>query len=253
MSVPLNSADRKKQHELFLFERFAEAAKLAPEIMDCENESPDLVVRLSGELVGIEITELFVSEGAGGRSLQAHESIAQRIVTKAQRIYEASGPPYAHVSVLFATGYNLGSLNRDKSAESLAKFVRSTCLPEGRHVQWRQDFESSPLHEAISFLNMLAVPKRVMAHWTAPSAGWGATISTDLLQRKVNEKAARLPMYLQRVPTNWLLLVGDGSYPSRFIRVMPDMNIGAVKSPFDRTFLFGLMSGSVVELEEPGK
>lgn len=249
----MSSARRKKQHELFLFERFAEAAKLTPEIVDSENESPDLVVRLSGELVGIEITELFVSEDAQGGSLQAYESIAQRIVTKAQRIYEASGPPYAHVSVLFATGYDLGSLNRDDTAESLAKLVRSTYLPEGRHVQWRQDFESNLLHEAISFLNMLAVPTREMAHWTAPSAGWVATITAELLQRKVNEKASRLPMYLQRVPINWLLLVGDGNHPSRFIRAMPDMNIEAVNSPFNRTFLFGLMSGSIVELEGPGK
>ena len=125
----MSSASRKKQHELFLFERFAEAAKLSPEIIDSENESPDLVVRLSGEMVGIEITELFVSEVAGGASLQAHESTAQRIVSKAQRIYEASGPPYAHVSVLFATGYDFGLLNRDSTAESLAKFVRSICLP----------------------------------------------------------------------------------------------------------------------------
>src|SRR3569623_3624723 len=119
----VSSAYRKKQNELFLFERFAEAAKLSPEIIDSENECPDLVVRLSGEIVGIEITELFVSEVAGGASLQAHESIAQRIVSKAHRIYEASGPPYAHVSVLFATGYDLGSLNRDKTAESLAKLI----------------------------------------------------------------------------------------------------------------------------------
>ncbi len=249
----MSSAYRKKQHELFLFERFAEAAKLSVEIMDSVNECPDLVVRLSGELVGIEITELFVSEAAGGASLQARESIAQRIVAKAQRIYEASGPPYAHVSVLFATGYDLGSLNRDETAETLAQFVRSTGLTEGRHVQWQQDFESNLLHEAISSLNMLAVPNREMAHWTAPSAGWVATISTDLLQRKVNEKAARLPTYLQRVSKNWLLLVGDGSHPSRFMRVVPDISVSAVKSPFDRTFLFGLMSGSIVEFEGVGK
>jgi hypothetical protein len=244
----VSSAKRKKQHALFLFERFAEAAKLTREVLDSENESPDLIVRVSGELVGIEITELFVSEDAQGGSLQARESIAQRIVTKAQRIYETSGPPYAHVSVLFATGYDLGSLNRDDTAESLAKFVRSIHLPEGRHVQWRQDFESNLLHEAISFLNMLAVPKREMAHWTAPSAGWVATIPTDLLQRKINEKASRLPMYLQRAPKNWLLLVGDGSHPSRFIRAGPDMNVEGVNSPFDRTFLFGLTSGLIVEL-----
>jgi hypothetical protein len=37
------------------------------------------------------------------------------------------------------------------------------------------------------------------------------------------------------------------------MRVTPDMSVSAVKSPFDRTFLFGLMSGSIVEFEGLGE
>lgn len=243
-----NLSNRKKQQERFLFEQFANATGLQHEIVDSENEAPDLLIHLNGELVGVEVTELFVSDGRTGNSLQAREALAAKIVQKAQSLFEQKGAPYAHVSVHFSLNADLAKLKRDHLAAQIADFVRRQNLHEGRHLSWSNTYEDSGLPDAVSFLNMLAVPSREYAHWYAATAGWVAPLTLQKLQSRIDAKAVRLSQYEERVETNWLLVVGDGSSASRLIRPMPDHPLDGLFSPFDRTIYFGLMHNEVIEL-----
>lgn len=170
-----------------------------------------------------------------------------QIVRKAQSLYESEGQPYAHVSVHFGPHVDFRSVRRDETARQIASFVRRQSLPVGRHVQWRQDFETKGVPEIINFINMLAVPSRDLAHWYSPSAGW-APATTRLLQERVDAKAVRLPRYRERVASNWLILVGDGGRPSRFVRASVLHPWNGLTSPFDRTYYFGLMSGEIANI-----
>src|SRR2546428_334118 len=113
----------KKQYERFLLEQFLEVAGLSGEIVDETGEAPDFIVQIERELVGVEITELFIIEGGRAGNLQAQETLAQRIVSRAQRLYVLSGARHAYVSVHFALGVDLRMLNRNHTAAALADFV----------------------------------------------------------------------------------------------------------------------------------
>jgi len=241
----------KKQYERFLLEQFLEAASLSGEIVDDNCEAPDFIVSFERELVGIEITELFISNGNRAGNLQAQESLAQRIISNAQRAYTSSGVQHAHVSVHFALGVDLRNLNRDQIAVALAAFVTAQGLSAGQHIQWRQDYVGSALPEAITYVQMLGVPEPRMAHWTTPRAGWVAPMTETVLQTSIDEKAARLPKYALRLATNWLLLVADGTKPSQFFDAPSAAVASAIVSPFARTFYFGRMRRIVIELGVP--
>lgn len=154
----------KKQHERFVLEQFFKAANIQGQIVEDRSEAPDFIVKFGHQLVGIEITELFVTGGSDARNLQAQESLAHRIVSNAKRLYESCGAQHAHVSVHFAPRADLRSLNRDETAAALAAFVQAQALAVGQRVQWHQDYVRNVLPEAITYVQMLGVPERRMAH-----------------------------------------------------------------------------------------
>lgn len=243
----------KKQYERFLLERFLEAANLAGQIVDDEGEAPDFIVRIERERIGMEVTELFISSGGHNGNLQAQESLADRIVASAYRLYSSFGGRHAHVSVLFAAGGDLRDLNRDETSSALANFVKAQALVPGQLAKWHQDYVSSSLPDIITYVSMLGVPTPGMARWTTIRAGWIAPMTGASLQARIDEKIALLPTYRLRVATNWLVLVSDGSKPSQFFDAPTPAIASAVSSPFARTFYFGRFKGTVIELGLPLK
>ena len=240
----------KKQYERFLLDTFLAAAKIDAEIMDDSNESPDFVICVGSDPVGVELTEIFTSSAGsdGTLPLQARESLAQRIIAHASDLYRESRAQHAHVSVHFNPSSDLRTLNRDETAARLAAFVRAQALSPGQHVQWRPDYVADPLPDAITFVNMLGVPEPGMAHWSSPSAGWVSPLTSEVLQARVDEKAARLTKYRERAERNWLVLVSDGAKPSQFFEPPTREQPSMVVSPFDRTFYFARFKSLVMEL-----
>jgi hypothetical protein len=159
----MRAAHRQKQRERFLLEWFFEAAALPAEVTE-EREAPDFIVRFEGRLIGIEVTELFTSHDISGNLLQAQESIATRIVSRAQKIYQASGAPPAYVSVCFGPGCDLRNLNRDYTANDLASFVQSLNLTERQRVDWRPKEFDGPLPYEIAFIHALGLPSFKFRH-----------------------------------------------------------------------------------------
>lgn len=244
----MSALGRKRQHERFILEQFFKAAYLQGDIIDDRSEAPDFIVKLGQNLVGIEITELFVTGGGKVQNLQAQESLAQRIVAKAHLLYRSAGAQHAHVSVHFAPHADLRNLNRDSVAVALSDFVRAQALAVGQRVQWYQDYDADVLPDVVTYVQMLGVPEPGMAHWTVPRAGWVAPMTESVLQTSIDEKAALLPNYVKRVATNWLVLAADGGKPSQFFEPPSAAVASAISSPFTRTFYFARMRGTVVEL-----
>lgn len=80
-----NNLHRRKQHELFLLERFITTLGLVAEVIE-ERERPDFIIRLSDRVVGVEITQLYISHDQHSNTMQAQESISSRIVASAKRL-----------------------------------------------------------------------------------------------------------------------------------------------------------------------
>ena len=244
----MGSPHEKKLFERFLLEQFLAAAQIEAEIVDADNEAPDVIIRVDDELVGVEITELFQSQQGASGSLQGQESLTQKIVARASQLYRESGAQHAHVSVLFSLSSNLRKVYREETASRLATFVQAQALVPGQRVQWKPDYVTDTLPEVINYVHMRGVPEASMAHWSSLSAGWDAPMTHQILQARVDEKAALLPKYAQRVKKNWLLLVSDGAKPSQLFELPTREDALAIVSPFDRTFYFSRFKGVALEL-----
>jgi hypothetical protein len=237
----------QKQHERFLLERFLEAAALEADIVE-EREAPDFIVRFEGRSIGIEVTELFISHDPRQDLLQVQESIATRIVSRAQQIYQGSGARPAHVSVCFAPGCDLRRLHRDRTASELAAFVRSLDLGEWQRADWRPEESNGPLPDEISFVHALGIPSFEMAHWAVARAGWAAPLTPEVFQSRVDEKAQRLSKYRDAVEENWLIVVADATQPSGLFDPSSQFDASRVSSPFSRTFFYGYPGRAIIEL-----
>lgn len=245
--MSMQSAHRRKQHELFLLERFVDAAKLQVEIIE-PREAPDFIIRVNSRLIGVEVTELFISHDRSSNPIQTQESISSRIVAAAQQLYQASGGPPAHITVCFGPGEDLRRLNRDRTAKALAAFVHGLNLSEWQRFDWVSEELDGPLPNEVSFVHALGVPSFDMAHWSVARAGWVAPLAAISLQARVDEKAKRLPTYQDTMAENWLLIVADAMNPSQLIEAKDDFNPRAVSSPFARTFFYRHPDRVVVEL-----
>jgi len=231
------NAIRQKPRERFLLEEFIKVSSIDAQIVE-EREAPDFVVRTGGALVGVEVTEIFISHETHGNTPQAHEAISSQIATKAQHLYQASGGPPAHVTFCFAPGRDLRHLERDKTSQMLCDHVRGMNLSLWQRVDWRPEECDSPLPDEISFVHALGVPSFDMAHWGVARAGWVAPLRLVQLQERIDAKANRLPTYQDVIAENWLLVIADAMKPSSLIEAKPDFDAQAVLSPFSRTFFY---------------
>lgn len=238
---------RKKQRERFLLERFLDAAELHAEIVE-EREAPDFLIRHEDRLIGVEVTELYVTECANLGPLQAQESISARIAARAHKLYRESGAHPAHVSICFGPACDLRGLNRERTATLLSSFVQDLNLAVWQRVDWRPEALNGPLPLEISFLHALGVPSQDMAHWSVARAGWVAPLTENNLYPRIVDKAKRLPSYRAITSENWLLVVADRTKPSQLFDLGMNLNASAIASPFSRTFYYGYPEKPVIEL-----
>lgn len=237
----------KKAHERFLLERFLIAASLTAEIVE-EREAPDFLLAFEGRKVGVEITELYIERVLGQPLLQVQESVSERVLDHARRIYDSSAGRPLYVRVLFNSAYGLGSLQRNRTAENLAQLVRNMGVGLGKDVEWRPDDHRHPLANVVTFVRALGVPSPEMSHWTAVRAGWAAPLTASTLQSRIDGKAVRLGTYQQSLPENWLVIAADGRKPSQLFMRNDELDVSALRSPFDRTFFYGFPERAVIEL-----
>ncbi|MBP5987967.1 MAG: hypothetical protein KA538_12360 [Azonexus sp.] len=230
----------RKERERFLVESFIRNASLQAEIVEAR-EAPDFIIRVDGKLLGLEVTELFVSDTPGGESLQARESISSQIVANAQRLYQAAHGAPVHLSMCFFPGMSLRDINRDKTAQAICDFVLALDIAVSERIDWRpEDYEDQQIQlpEQIAFVHALGVPSFDMAHWAEARAGWVAPLEEASLQQRINEKAKRIATYRNAIPTNWLLVVADAMKPSSLIKAKSNFAANNLRSPFDRTFFY---------------
>jgi len=236
----------RKMRERFLLEQFIQTMALAAEIEE-EREAPDFLVRVECRLVGIEVTEIFISHDTT-KAIQAQESISDRIIFRAsQRYYESGGAP-AHVSVCFSSGTDLRRLNRDAAAEALALLIRGFGLTPWQRSDYRPEEADDPLLDYIAFIHTLGVPSKDMAHWVVARSGWAAPLTKQALRDRIEVKARRLASYRSAVPENWLLLVADRTRPSQLFALDAGIDAASVATPFSRAFFYFYPEKHILEL-----
>jgi hypothetical protein len=111
-----------------------------PEGILCFDDNPDVLVKTSEGIWGIEHTRLYRTDVSGRGMMKEQESLEQQIVDRAKEMYESSGAPPLYVSVLFDSKIRLGKKDIDSIAASLNGIVSKYVPNIGEHFElegWR--------------------------------------------------------------------------------------------------------------------
>lgn len=240
----------KKEQERFFLQRFLERMGVAAIGIE-GREGPDFLVHLPDRSIGIEVTRLHIRESSPEPLLQAVESVTERIISKAQKLYMGSDGIPALVTVLFGVNVRPEKVQRDSVARGLVGIVLEMALQPGEHQEWRswdeENFES-PLAEVIDTVYAWAVPDPGMARWRTSRVGWVAPLTPERLQSRIHEKSGKIDSYLRTTSENWLLIFANGMNPSQAFSVPGDFPSDQVSSPFERTFFYKYPDGDVLEI-----
>lgn len=228
---------KKKKRERFLLQRFIDVSKLDMEILE-QREEPDFFVQTDQSIIGVEVTEMFISHRKSAGVLQAQESIADQIVSKAQSLYEVAGGRPADVNVVFGPGQDLRGLNRDETAKVLCEYVLKLNLSPWQVVESGSEYLDGLFPYEVSYVRVLGIPDQNLAHWGVARAGWVSSLDSKLVQERIDAKAKRISVYQKAIAVNWLLIVADAMKPSSLIEIPSDFDSSIIHSPFSRTFFY---------------
>lgn len=242
----VNQNDFKKLRERFFLDCFAKARGL--DFLTVESrESPDFMVSLNGECIGIEVTDFFNSSNLE-YTLRANEASSEHVIIKAKKIYETFNNTPLRVSVSFYPGIELSKINRDKMAKALAGFVLSKPLMAGQTIDYKQQFLKNELPLEIAFVHILGLPSDFSSHWFVARVGWVPKLNAIQLQEAVDKKSMKIDRYKTAVKENWLVIVVDSFKPSRNCNIDDDFNSQSIVSPFSKTYLYKYPDNLVLPL-----
>ena len=210
-------------------------------------EAPDFILNTDTGSVGLEVTELHIENDGGKIAPTQRQSIVRDVVARALQRYQQLTSTPTYVSIQFSTSSRLLKLDRIDTARALADFVASNLPATGTSSEVRIPLQH-PLQPTVQSVRIWAGTPVTRSQWTAPLAGWVSPLSQDIVQRAVDQKAARLPAYRARTSTVWLLVATAGDGPSQYFEPDPMFHPSSIVSPFDRTFLLCQFQGTVVEL-----
>ncbi|MDR0183252.1 hypothetical protein [Lysobacter arvi] len=241
---------KKKARERFMLERFLEAIELPADIIEDDREAPDFVIKHAARAIGVEVTELYIQDGANPSSMQANERAAREIVFAAWAQFRAASDRPLLVRVTFRDQLPR-NLNRADVARQIAGLVLEMSPVVWQSASWPSpDADWVPLMEAVIGIRVTGVPTEAL--WSPSGSGWVADANAKVLQARVDAKAPRLPRYRSQVDEVWLLIVADGSTPSQFFDPPTAEQARSVTSPFDQTWFFGRSRRRAVRLADCG-
>ena len=240
----------KKEIERWQLDRFIEAFPGFPDGSIEASEEPDFLIRHPQRSIGIELTDLYWKSPTNGIPQQAQESLRNRIVKEAQRLYTQRGLPNLHVSVHFNPSYTPTKKNVLRLAIAIDELVAKNVPPLGEPYSEDYDWENrSYFPEEVIHIGAWNLPNAKTPFFTSPSASFVPTLEADDVVRALALKESKLPSYRQSCDEAWLLVNFDVGQLSTFFEHDDEVFHRAYSSGFDRVFLFRQVRSEIHELK----
>lgn len=237
---PLTQNEREQYSHIL---RFKESFSEFPAGILCFDDNPDVLVKTSEGILGVEHTRLFWGD------LKEQESLEQRIVDRAKEMYELSGGPPLYVNVSFDSNIKLGLKDIDSIATSLHRIVCRYVPDVGGRFDlegWR--FVSRGFSPSITMIFIDRPSNSCEMLWGVGRGGGVPDLALDSIMEKIQAKESRIVKYLGKCSKIWLLIVEDGFAPSSYFVISDEVKRQIYKSKFDRIFLFRNFSCEAIEL-----
>ena len=247
MEIVLN----KKERERWFFEKLR---GLQPDLRRGEVEQgdrPDIrVVSSDGSTIGIEVTELLHSAQPNGDSLQAQESLSNRIVRRAQMLYEKLQREPVIASVHFDPAYNLHKADVPRLAKALEKLVGRNLPEVGEMAEEQYNWLNREYFpEEIHSILLHRFEGQAENFWNAGGGTYVPALRPEELSSIVAKKSSRVGDYRKSCDKLWLLIVANGVTLASIWAIEREVVAKVNKGPFDRAFVLHDLK-RLYELEE---
>lgn len=214
--------------ERYYFTRFREHFSLPSGLIEYRDK-PDVRIH-GGCLLGIEIANLYLTDGADPASEQVQSLKREKTVQEAQRLYLDAGGKSIELTVSFDPTRpitNIGAAGRSLAivASSIHDFAKGP-LP-------RKIFERVP---QINFIYYNPCEYRD-ARWRVTQSFSVPTLSIERVAELVAAKERLLPQY-ERCDAYWLLLVVDFMNPAQDQEIGWPLAEPALDTRFERVILY---------------
>jgi len=222
------------------------------------------VVTATGRKIGIEITQVFKTDGTDKTAEQADEATKEAITVAARMYAECLTVPPAHVSLFFNPQY-LRRIKKSKKymaqpgrrfltknekqniARSIAQFVHENMPPQGSSIRLEPHSHSDQPREVDLILINRVHP--VDRHrWCWPEARAIQHDAIERLQKVICKKSKRHDACRRNCEECWLLVVAPSFQTSGTIHPDEKSLSHMYTSPFSRTYFLDFGYGCVVRL-----
>ena len=242
----------KKARERAYLQRFRQNFAGFPEGEVVPSEHPDFLIKTQSRWVGIELTEYYVQEPdeAQRSPMQAQEGTEDKVLRTASEQYQSEGLPPVAVYVNWNPHRAFSRRRTQELAAILVDLVQDH-LPESghevsiryrRHRAWRslpQEVASLSVDRRIDFLKN---------SWTSVRGAFVPTLTPPRLQKKMQNKEAKVSSYRQQCREVWLLIVARGFEPSTNVDLGSEVEAHEFETTFHRVFFLHHFDEYVVEL-----
>lgn len=240
----------KKNREFTHLEHFKEVCPFFPDGEIEKTEKPDFIVNTQDNLLGIEHTEIFQPGPTDGTSLQAQDSLGQRVVSKANSLYLKTHSQPLLVQILFNHRVKISKKNVDCLAERVVHLIEMTQIELGNPITLKRTKENSEYFpNEIVMLHIYAHPNGKENKWHSSSAGWIPEVTPKYLQEKIDQKEQKLDNYKSKCSEIWLLIVADDLRIPSSVDLTELVLAHQYSTRFNRVFFFWNSTRSYIELQ----
>ena len=238
----MSSVTEKKQRERWQLERFRASYSEFPSGVITPSEEPDFLVENNGEVIGIELTEIYRPQASDRLPMQASESLMNQVVNQARTIYEGNGGPALWVSVHFSAYPELRKSIVSGLAVKLARIVSDRNITLGEGADLENEYEDTDYFpEEIHSIRISRYAGLTKGFWKVTTAAFIPKLSSEEIQQTLNKKNVLCPSYRKKCQEVWLVIVHGSALSSTF-EMANDARAHKYKSNFDRVFMCDLFS-----------
>lgn len=233
------SENQKTEKEYFeLFRRHYELPRGTIEFSD----KPDVVIRDedSRRILGIEIANLYNSDGDGQGSEQKQRINRLKVIALAEKIYQARGGRNILLFIGFCQKNLIKPKRIERIAEDLASYVLRISALSGNYY-CHDPLDATPEISSLSLDS--EYPK---LRWELSQSYSTPFLDVPRVKEMVKRKANKVRQYAS-CEANWLLLIVDFWDPAQDQLMYWPAEESVEQTPFDRILIFHTASG-IVEL-----
>jgi len=228
-----------REVEQYYFEMFRRDYPLPSGVVEYVDK-PDVVLR--GErTIGVEITNLFLNDGALPESEQIQRSDRKQAVLRAERIYQQAS------AERFVLTFSFNPQVPIRDADELARRISSLAsrIPGHEDGQlWREDFADIP---ELSFV-YLNTRTWDGAHWRVWQMYSTPMLSAELLRKAIEQKEGKARGY-KPCDAYWLLAVVDFMDRAQDQWLQPARLEGISSAVFEKIIIYKTHFGQVLEID----